>query len=406
MENDKWGDETNYIVMTEDQSEVYETYDGILQCLVDEGIIGSDELSKYEDQGRDPLDEKVYLWYSENFPDDYQLDNIDRSTTFNQVKTAIAHNMNPEVVICDYGVGEGTLDQQVIDRIVDHLHKIETKQARLQEKMALREYRMPTELAISVKGVEGIDINNTEELGNYIADLLADRYGYCVYAFDWDQDDEDPEFVYVYHIEWDIDESLEGDKLANDSIQQSNDDYEKDRQAERDAKVEFAKNGRQPLNENEKLSEDALGIARYLYDELYDGEITKDFSDVMEEYDGDASLLDYKKAVRLIQGVLDSGVKYYNDDLELSDRKVMFDIHTDIDPLDYWDDADQWLVQFDIDNNTDTHYAGRGNRHIIIEDNFDNFIRYPQLRDKMRELQDAFVEYMNNKDTSEDEVEQ
>lgn len=275
--------------------------------------------------------------------------------------------------------------------------------------MALRESgedRIPTEVVISVRGLEGIDVNNAEELGDYIADWLSDRYGYSVYRFDWDYDNEDPEYVYVDRIEWDFDESLEGDKLANDSIKQSNDDYEKDRQAERDAKVELAKNGVQPLNENAELSKDTLEIAEYLYDNLSDGQITKDFSDILEEYDEDASLFDYKKASQLIQGVLDSGIKYYNDDLELSDRRVMYEIHTDIDPLDYWDDADQWLVQFDMDNNTDTHYAGRGNRHIIIEDNFDNFIRYPQLRDKMRELQDAFVEYMNNKDTSEDEDEQ
>lgn len=44
LENDKWGDETWNLVVSEDLSEVYETYDDIETCLRDEGII--DNLSE------------------------------------------------------------------------------------------------------------------------------------------------------------------------------------------------------------------------------------------------------------------------------------------------------------------------------------------------------------------------
>lgn len=44
LENDKWGDETWSLVVSEDLSEVYETYDDIETCLRDEGII--DNLSE------------------------------------------------------------------------------------------------------------------------------------------------------------------------------------------------------------------------------------------------------------------------------------------------------------------------------------------------------------------------
>lgn len=39
MENDEWGDETCYLVITPDFKEIYETYDDIETCLIDEGIL-------------------------------------------------------------------------------------------------------------------------------------------------------------------------------------------------------------------------------------------------------------------------------------------------------------------------------------------------------------------------------
>ena len=39
MENDTWGDETWYLVITKDFKEIYETYDDIESCLIDEDII-------------------------------------------------------------------------------------------------------------------------------------------------------------------------------------------------------------------------------------------------------------------------------------------------------------------------------------------------------------------------------
>ena len=39
LENDKWGDETWSLVVSEDLSEVYETYDDIETCLRDGGVM-------------------------------------------------------------------------------------------------------------------------------------------------------------------------------------------------------------------------------------------------------------------------------------------------------------------------------------------------------------------------------
>ena len=41
MENDKYGDETFYLVVSEDLSEIYETYDDIETALRDEDILES-----------------------------------------------------------------------------------------------------------------------------------------------------------------------------------------------------------------------------------------------------------------------------------------------------------------------------------------------------------------------------
>lgn len=49
MENEGWGDETGLVVTTEDFSEIYDTYDDIETCLIDEGILDDyleEELNK------------------------------------------------------------------------------------------------------------------------------------------------------------------------------------------------------------------------------------------------------------------------------------------------------------------------------------------------------------------------
>lgn len=67
MENDKYGDETQYLVVSEDLSEVYETYDDIETALRDEGILESlneDKVktSKDKESLKESYSQSVSFW--------------------------------------------------------------------------------------------------------------------------------------------------------------------------------------------------------------------------------------------------------------------------------------------------------------------------------------------------------
>lgn len=50
MENDEWGDETNLLVISDDQTEVYDTYDDILTTLADNDVIDYEDIAKYSEE--------------------------------------------------------------------------------------------------------------------------------------------------------------------------------------------------------------------------------------------------------------------------------------------------------------------------------------------------------------------
>ena len=146
MENEKYGDETEYLVINDDMTEVYETYDDILTCLADEDIITYEEKDEYETNraadvtDHEQLHAKVYDWYKSEYPDDYQLDRLDRSTTFGQVKSALEMHMDPEVVLAAL---DFHLDQHVIDRVVAHIEELQGKKESLKEESENKKLKTP-----------------------------------------------------------------------------------------------------------------------------------------------------------------------------------------------------------------------------------------------------------------------
>ena len=90
MENDDWGDETFYLVITPDFKNIYETYDDIETCLIDEGIIDpSLKLDMSRKAQPDPLDDSNI---NENLKDSTikeQLEQTEDPKKQEEIKTEI-----------------------------------------------------------------------------------------------------------------------------------------------------------------------------------------------------------------------------------------------------------------------------------------------------------------------------
>lgn len=148
---------------------------------------------------------------------------------------------------------------------------------------------LPSEVEVSIYDVDYVEgETDPEELSDTLSDYLSDTYGYTHFGFDFDVEGDT---IYIYNIKWDLDEKLiqgKSDKTLQKnieteikagkdpkqataiaySVKEKNEDltqdmlndledrdinFEKDKEAERQAKVELAKNGVEtdPLNEDD-----------------------------------------------------------------------------------------------------------------------------------------------------------
>lgn len=151
------------------------------------------------------------------------------------------------------------------------------------------ETNLPSEVEVSIYDVDYVEgETDPEELSDILSDYLSDTYGYTHFGFDFDVKGDT---IYIYNIKWDLDEKLiqgKSDKTLQKnikteikagkdpkqataiaySVKEKNEDltqdmlndledrdinFEKDKEAERQAKVELAKNGIEtdPLNEDD-----------------------------------------------------------------------------------------------------------------------------------------------------------
>lgn len=298
MENDEWGDETCYLVINKDQTEVYETYDNILQCLADESVIDYDDIDTYQDRIEEscnkdlkedikasdydlpndieidldelgdinpdddeelgyaieeylsnnysfqaigfnydfgdkgkvvvtdiewedfPFDEslqkklkesieekkKVYDWYKEYAPDDYQLENIDKEVTFDKVYDYYKSNgedIERDVLLShDVGTDEW-LDSDPVEAII-------RKAIQLHNGIDL-----PCTVTFKASEVAlDTDDADEEEVADRLSDMLSDKYGYTHYGFNFEmkenENGEPSEFV-ITGIDWDVDDEDDED---------------------------------------------------------------------------------------------------------------------------------------------------------------------------------------------------
>lgn len=89
-------------------------------------------------------------------------------------------------------------------------------------------------------------------------------------------------------------------------------------------------------------------------------------------------------------------IQYYQGELELSRRHILWEITTDMEQDLYVEFVNEWLERFDTDHNCEVFLLGRNNRHCCVKDTDQNKLRYHELKEQFQAFQDAFVEYMNN----------
>lgn len=127
------------------------------------------------------------------------------------------------------------------------------------------------------------------------------------------------------------------------------------------------------------------------------------FAELKDYYDSGLKKWTYNKIIRLFNNTLSNEhFRYYENDIELDDTRVMWDINTDIDEETYWFYADCFLRDFDTNFGVETLFAGRGYRHIVIKDNIDNFINYNKLRNEYIKVRNNFIEFINSNEWKEE----
>lgn len=99
-----------------DENDLFEE---LILCDDDQCEEGCYKKDKIEEIARKASD-KVYDWYKEYAPEDYQLDNIDKDVTFKDVYDAYKADKDVENIIVDFNKQDAWLDSAPVETIINH----------------------------------------------------------------------------------------------------------------------------------------------------------------------------------------------------------------------------------------------------------------------------------------------
>lgn len=163
-------------------------------------------------------------------------------------------------------------------------------------------------------------------------------------------------------------------------------------------------------NKNTKLIEltyNERELAKYIYDKYirtanYGRGDT--FAELKEYYDSDLKKWTYNKIVKLFNKTFENeNFCYYGNEIQLDENYNLFEINVDIDGELYWFYADNYLKTFEEKFGIKIGCNGRGGRHIVIENNVDNFINYTTLQEYYEDLRNDFISFINSEEWKEEE---
>ena len=147
-----------------------------------------------------------------------------------------------------------------------------------------------------------------------------------------------------------------------------------------------------------------MELAKYLYDESEgDVEYIPDHEDVVYYYSDDITDEVYTKTYEYVKNLIEN-IKYYNSEgttlIELSDNRTMQEITNDnITSEEYWTVANLYLETFEMETGVEVYAEGRSSRHICVANTFENAKRYKELQQKQQELEQQFINEINNTET-------
>lgn len=162
------------------------------------------------------------------------------------------------------------------------------------------------------------------------------------------------------------------------------------------------------LQEEDTENNIDMELAKYLYDESEgDVEYIPDHEDVVYYYSDDITDEVYTKTYKYVKNLIEN-IKYYNSEgttlIELSDNRTMQEITNDnIEAEEYWTVANLYLETFEMETGVEVYTEGRSSRHICVANTFENAKRYKELQQKQQELEQQFINEINNTETDLEE---
>lgn len=162
------------------------------------------------------------------------------------------------------------------------------------------------------------------------------------------------------------------------------------------------------LQEDDTETNIDMELAKYLYDESEgDVEYIPDHEDVVYYYSDDITDEVYTKTYEYVKNLIEN-IKYYNSEgttlIELSDNRTMQEITNDnITSEEYWTVANLYLETFEMETGVEVYTEGRSSRHICVANTFENAKRYKELQQKQQELEQQFINEINNTETDLEE---
>lgn len=162
------------------------------------------------------------------------------------------------------------------------------------------------------------------------------------------------------------------------------------------------------LQEEDTETNIDMELAKYLYDESEgDVEYIPDHEDVVYYYSDDITDEVYTKTYEYVKNLIEN-IKYYNSEgttlIELSDNRTMQEITNDnITSEEYWTVANLYLETFEMETGVEVYAEGRSSRHICVANTFENAKRYKELQQKQQELEQQFINEINNTETDLEE---
>lgn len=116
-------------------------------------------------------------------------------------------------------------------------------------------------------------------------------------------------------------------------------------------------------------------------------EVDSEFYDILDE---DIYIEACNKLIDLLRDV-----KYYDGYIQLSDNRTFNNIDADISDDMYNMELESVIRDFEDRNNVEVYLLGRNNRHVCVEDEFDNVYRYAYLVGEAERAEEEFINRIN-----------